>query len=173
MSSIRLGVALLAVSFSLGCVTPQPRLARNFTPTATSAYVGALCKKNTMARYGFALVDESNKEYVVPIDDEVGLVQIPPGKYRVAYWTTFAFTGERITKSHIPANHPLGRPFDVGPGEVMFLGRWTADRDIGFGTSTFWLEPAKMTEAEAATAVRTAYPAFAEALVKCLWCKPR
>ncbi len=172
MRSIHLSVALTLSIASAACVSVKPSLPKDSSPVADSGYVGALCKKETIAGFGFGLIDEQNKDHVIPLENDVGLVALPPGKYHVGYWTTFALTGERLTKEDVPANHPVARPFELRAGQVMVLGRWTADRKMGFGSNTFTLNPIKMSPADAASAVRAVYRGFADAPVACLTCAP-
>ncbi|MEO7731217.1 MAG: hypothetical protein ABIY55_09615 [Kofleriaceae bacterium] len=93
---------------------------------------------------------------------------MPPGTYRVAYWATFVFTGERLTKQEIPAGDALGQPFDVEAGNVMLLGEWTT-AEVGF---VFRLRSVRISQAEAAAALRRNYRGFANAPVACLICAP-
>jgi len=168
MRVLRLSFAVAVLMTSVGCVSLQPRLPKDTTPSASSAYVGVLGKKDTIANFGFGLVDDAKHEFIIPLENDLRLVQLPPGRYRVASWLTFAFTGEKITTKALPADVPLARPFEVGGGAVVIIGTFNVDRSM----HTFWMDPVPMSAGEATTAVRTAYQGFAEAPVTCLTCAP-
>lgn len=168
---------LLVVSLLAGCtiVSVQPRVPVNAPPSDVNGYVGGLFDKDTVAGFGFGLQDQQTaKEYVLELEDNVvGLMAVPPGRYRVAYWVTWAaLTGERLTQQAIPRNHLFGHDFEVKPGQVTFLGHWSADRLQHFRSSTYTLVPVAITEAEARDALHTAYPGFASEPVECVFCIP-
>jgi hypothetical protein len=170
-----LGVVLVSLSGAVGCatVTVQPKVPKSAPLAPAAGYVGGLFTKDTVAGFGFGLRDDrSQREYVLAVDEkDVGLIAVPPGTYRVAYWVTWAaLTSERLTRKEIPAEIPLGRSFQVGPGQVMLLGKWAADREMGFGRNTFTIVPKRISRAEAVVAFRSSYPGFAEAPTSCLLC---
>jgi hypothetical protein len=110
---------------------------------------------------------------VLEVEDKtVGLIAVPPGRYRVASWITWALTRERLTKKKIPESDPFGQSFDVEAGQVTLLGSWSADRQIGFGGNTFTIVSNRLTEAEAVKAFQVAYPRFAGEPISCLLCVP-
>jgi hypothetical protein len=149
-------------------------VAKYSPPAPASGYVGGLFTKDTVVGFGFGLRDEQTKrEHVLAVEDnDVGLIPVPPGVYRVAYWMTWSLTREKLTKKEIPTNVSFGRTFEVGAGRVMLLGKWSADREIGFARNTFLIVPQRISEREAVEAFRAAYPAFAGVPVGCLLCLP-
>jgi hypothetical protein len=166
---------ILVVTLLVGCtiVSVQPKVPRDAQPSEINGYVGGLFDKDTIVGFGFGLQDEqTGKEYVLELEDNVvGLVAVPPGRYRVAYWVTWAaLTGDRLTQQAIPRSHPFGHDFEVRPGQVTFLGHWSADRQMHFRSNTFTLAPVAITEAEARDALHTAYPSFATERIQCVFC---
>jgi len=161
-------MTLGGVAVALGCVSTQPNLATTAVPTPDSGYVSVVSQSGPGTEFGLGLVDDHQDSYTISLHQGVGLVALPPGTYRVAYWATFAFTGERLTKQAIPAGDALGQPFDVEAGNVMLLGDWTTEQ-VGF---VFRLRSVRISQAEAAAALRRNYPGFANAPVACVICAP-
>jgi hypothetical protein len=174
MKTRRLAPLLLALPLAAGCVfvSPRPRISSGAPPSDSSGYVGGLFSKDTFVGFGFVVRNEKTLEdHVLALEDkQIGLIALPPGRYRVASWVTWALTGEQLTKRDAPA--ALGRSFDVAAGQVVLLGRWSADRQMGFGINTYSIAAGEITEAEAVKAFRGAYPRFSEAPVRCLLCAP-
>lgn len=174
MRLIRGGLALVALAASAGCVTLTPRVPSNTSVNATSGYIGGIFSRETYVNFGFGLRNEQTQsEFVIEIEkNDVGLIAVPPGRYRVANWQTWALTGGRLTKKEFPASAFIARPFDVAGGEVVLLGSWSADRDWSVGGNTFTIVPRRITEREATAAFRAAYAGFADAAVRCVHCAP-
>jgi TPR repeat protein len=168
MGRIDLAAMVCAALAATGCVTVEQRVPKTAVPDLASGYVGGIFSKDTVAGFGFGLHEvNTGREYVLGVEEkDVGLIAVPPGKYRVAYWVSFALTHEQLTKQEIPASHPLGRTFDVGPGQVVLLGRWSADRAM----STYMLSSTRIAEAEAVAALRASYPGFGAAPATCFVC---
>jgi TPR repeat protein len=177
MGRIGLAAVLSAVLLATGCVTAEKRVPKSAAPDPGSGYVGGIFSKDTVAGFGFGLRDlGTQREYVLAFDSkDVSLIAVPPGKYRVAYWITFAaLTHEKLTKKDFPANHPLGRTFEVGPGQVILVGKWSAERELWLGGNTYRIVPAPISESEALAAFRAEYPGFGPAPAACLLCaQPR
>ncbi|HEX7839210.1 MAG TPA: hypothetical protein VF469_17150 [Kofleriaceae bacterium] len=140
-------------------------------PSPTSGYVGGVFSKDTVVGFGFALRNEqTSAEYVLEVEDHgVGLIAVPPGRYHVASWVTWAaVTGEQLARKAIPSDAAFGRTFDVEAGSVTLLGSWSADRD----GRTYTIAAHPISEAEAGTEFRRAYPQFARTPVYCTFCAP-
>jgi hypothetical protein len=174
MRSNRLATLLLVLPLAVACtfVKPQVRVPSDTTPSTSAGYVGGLFAKDTMVGFGFVVRDEkSQDEYVLELKDkELGVIAVPAGRYRVSAWVTWALTTERLTRKEIPANVPLGRAFDLRPGQVMLLGSWSADRHMGFASNTYTIAAKPLSEAEAVKAFKAAYPGLADSKVACLAC---
>lgn len=174
MSGVRVLLGVVMAGMVTGCVTVERRVPLDAPPAPATSYVGGLFHKETFVGFGFGLRDlKTGQEYVIPMEkDAVGLVAVPPGRYRVAYWITFSLTKEKLTRKDVPETVPLGRAFDVAPGAVMLLGKWSADREFGIAKSTFTIEQVRVRKQEAVAALLASYPAFKGAPVACVLCAP-
>jgi hypothetical protein len=170
----RLECRFIVLLSLIGCVSVQPRVPAAARPSPSSGYVGGLFAKDTIVGFGFRLQNEQTAAaYVLEIEEKaVSMIAIPPGRYRVASWLTWALTGERLTEKPIPATEGFGEPFDLEPGRVVFLGSWSADRAMGFGSNTFMIDAHPISESEAMEALRASYPQFADIPIRCLLCAP-
>jgi hypothetical protein len=168
------GAVVLASLVAAGCVSVSPKVAKDARMEPGVAYVGGLFSKDTITGFGFALRDvATDREYLLPFEDkDFGLIAVAPGTYRVAYWTTWALTGERLTKKDVPASSPLGRTFKVSPGQVMLLGQLSADRELHVGSNTFSLASKRISGAALREQFKSRYAGFAGASVGCLSCDP-
>lgn len=165
---------LLVVSLLAGCVAVQPRISPRARPSAASGYVGGLFAKDTIVGFGFSLRNDTTRiEYVLEVEDHaVGLIAVPPGRYRVVSWVTWAaLTGEQLTRKAIPADSRFSQPFDLEAGQVMLLGSWFADRASPL-SNTYTIASHPIGEAEAVAAFQAAYPGFSDLPVRCLICRP-
>jgi hypothetical protein len=166
---------LFVLALCVGCVQVEPKFPRSASPSPTSGYVGGLFSKDTIVGFGFRLQDEQTKQtYVIEVEDKaVAVIAVPPGTYHVESWLTWAaLTGEKLTEQVIPSGTRFGRSFDVQAGQVVLLGSWFADRHMGFGSNTFTINSAPITETEAIGALYAAYPRFVDVPVHCLHCTP-
>jgi hypothetical protein len=170
-------MALLALSLVASCVIAsaplQPSLPKSHQPLETSGYVGVISSKDTMVKFGLVLREQqTQREYVVPLPKKgVGLIRVPPGKYRVARWATYAaLTEEILTEEGVPEGHPLGDIFDLQAGQVVILGRWSGERSYRVFWNNYQLSPSFVTEADAVGLLGADYPGFATAGAVCTVC---
>ncbi len=174
MTVKRAALVLAILPLLAGCtfIRPKPRTPDGAPPSKTMGYVGGKFDKDTFVGFGFVVADEASKEeHVIEVEKQsVGLIAVPPGRYRVVAWVTWALTGEQLTRKAIPSTSAMGQVFETVPGQVTFLGSWSADREMGVGSNTYTIQAKKLTEAEAAQALAKAYPRFAEAPVRCPMC---
>src|SRR5213078_4438128 len=103
---MRASLLILALA---GCVSVQPRIPGDALPSPANSYVGALFAKDSAKGFGLALLNVyTGEEYVLEVDNKgVGLVAVPPGRYRVASWLTWSVTHAMGIKKPIPDSHPL------------------------------------------------------------------
>lgn len=169
-SEFALAAAAFVLVLGAGCVVVEPPISHAAAPSPASGYVGGVFSKDTLAGFGFALRNEqTSAEYVLQVEDHgVGLIAVPPGRYHVASWVTWAVTGERLTQKAIPGDVAFGRAFDVEAGSVTLLGSWSADRS----GRTYMITAHPISEAEAGIEFRRAYPQFTRIPVYCTFCAP-
>jgi hypothetical protein len=173
MSMSAFTMTALALAAATGCVSGIPQVARSDTPSLESGYIGALSTKDTVVGFGFGVCDAMGHDHVFSLGDGVRLIEVPQGLYHVCYWVTWAaLGGQTLTKQAISVSDAVGVPFDVKPGQVMLLGQWFADREMGFGSNTFTLKSSRISKADAAAVFLEAYHGFAGAPVNCLVCTP-
>jgi len=161
---------ILVLATSVGCISTQPSLARSAVPAPATGYVGAIVTKDTVAGFGLGLRDLADHDYVLPLENGVVLIALPPGTYRVAYWVTFAaLTHERLTQQDIPPAESFATPFVLAPGHVMLLGDLFSDR-LGMFSRTYTIQTMPISAGDAALKFRTEYRGFAAAPIDCLAC---
>jgi hypothetical protein len=152
----------------------QPLVIKEAKPATTSGYVGVVVHKDTVVRFGFGILEQSTqKEYILPLNEGVSLVELPPGRYRVAFWETATTLGsERLTRKVVPETEPLGGQFELKAGTVQMLGKWTTDREFHFGSNTFKIDQQELDVRSATASLIDAYPNFAGSPTVCRLCRP-
>lgn len=181
-------VSPLVVVLLGGCVALQPPLLETAQPSAASAYVAGLFTREDPIRHrtgeGFALVlrdVESARDYAIPFDAreradgdrsfQAVLVEVPPGKYVVAAWTTYhPPTRAEWARMDIPAEHPLARSFEVGAGRVTILGAFAGESYRRGNTFHRSIESRSIDDEAAKRALALWYPEFASAPAACVAC---
>jgi hypothetical protein len=106
---------------------------------------------------------------------QVGMIALPPGEYRIVRWWVEEL-GPRVIPRSIAHGKPLGKPFTIRAGEVVFLGSLAAGQTHKFSsggvvTTTWWIDPQPLTEDEAWTLFTDAYPGFVSAAFECRLCE--
>ncbi len=133
--------AVLCVLLLSGCggLPIQPIMDSKAFPTKDSAYVAGMFSRSWDDKklgFGLGLVEvESDDEYVMPFDvttdlpnsvkDRFVMIELPPGKYRIASWVTYS-GGSALTQTNISPDSVTGMPFTLAPGEVAFIGSHVA-----------------------------------------------
>lgn len=180
----RIHLALTTVVLStLACMSARPKIAVDAAPDPNVGYVGAIFAKDTVQHFGLTLQDEAGQhEYTLALDNGIGLVDLPPGRYHVTRWiTAIPISGDIETEQAIPKDNALGRAFDLAGGQVVLLGKWRGAEEVlsrlqwtgnAFRTaaSRYSIVPEAITLQEATAAVREVYPRFGEAPVSCWLC---
>ncbi len=174
--------ALLALS---GCANVQPVLPATAAADAASGYVAGLFTR--MKARGFAfVVKEVNegREYTMPLGEDSSLptevkdqtvaIKLPPGRYAVAQWITYATLTKEVM-SRKPVSSPvLSKPFDVRAGSVVHLGSFDVSQTVqqGYPTTTTYLQivPRRFTQAEVQKAFAEVYPNLAAQPFRCVLC---
>jgi hypothetical protein len=179
----RYGLAVCSASFLAGCVTLQPPVLNTAKPIATSGYVAGIFSRSAGPGWGYALglvenrggnaytmaFDEASR--TVPARQTTSMIELPPGEYRVAYWTTYGWLfKQQASRKDLPAEHVLARPFTVKQGQVVVIGHLLASTEELSGRINWSIVPQKARESEVVASFRRAFPGFEQAPVECLLC---
>jgi hypothetical protein len=167
-------IALIAL-LVVGCASPQPIVSPKAQIDTSTGYVAGMFSGHADG-IGLGLVNRAtNKEYLMPFfkpsllysgaEEVVSMIRVPPGFYRVAYWTTYSSVGNEVfTKTDF---QDRGDKFDliVGKGRVAFIGRYSAHvatsmptGQYGYKTTEFELKPQTLRESDLIEAFKKGYP---------------
>lgn len=181
-------LGMLALSGCAGNhVTIQPILTSAQTPAMGSAYVAGMFSRKwdpSLTSFGLGILNiQSGEEYVLPfgrentlptnVSDELDLIRIPPGEYRVAYWISYSIKEQsRLSKTDFLPDSPTGKTFTLTSGGVVFLGSYipeAAGKDAE-GRMLWTMRHWKLTLRSAQTALNRSYPQFAAQPMTCPSC---
>lgn len=159
-------------------------------PDPAKGYVAAQVTREEWST-GYAVVlrnQQNDQKIMVPLGrshkgvmeatkDQVQLMAVPPGRYAVEQWYTYAgLTGEYNEKRANKVTWPvLTEPFDVAAGQVVFLAKWdlkTTRTPSGYNQIliNYLMRPQPITSGESKTLVADSHPAWAGAPFECLGC---
>jgi hypothetical protein len=165
---------VIALSVTAGCVTVQTPVLKTAPVSSRSAYLaGIFSKTPSLIHFGFGIRNVwTGQEVVIAFEDnDVSMIELAPGLYRVRYWETWGWTHEVFARDELPKDRSIGRPFEIKAGEVVLLGKLAAEDVIGFGRLTFTIVTRPMRGEDAIAVVTAAYPGFAKAPIHCLMCQ--
>jgi hypothetical protein len=161
-------------------VTPTARIEQ--TPDSNAGYVaGLFTVSEKVGGVALGLVNlDTDAEYLLPIGeidyiqdaqkDALRMIAVPPGKYRLAFWTTYNSLNQQTTRTEV-AN---ATRFTVAPGGINFLGRYQATSNSTASTrwvSTRWeLAQSPITLNEARKSLSAAHPAYLKLNMVCPRC---
>lgn len=178
---LRLPALALTALLASGCAVIQPVLPAAAAPDATAAYVAGAFTRVSSGGFAFiARNADTGEEYALPlgadtpfptdVDNQVVAIKVPPGRYAITQWITYAtLTKERITKSNV-TNAVLSEPFTVAPGSVAYLGNYSVTTTRSGLSSYFRISPKTVTSADAHAAFVKAYPGFQSQSFTCKLC---
>jgi hypothetical protein len=119
----------------------QPIMDSKQFPVLDSGYIAGMFSRDwdpEKLGFGLGIVNiETAEEYVMPfgvetglpskVIDKFGMIQLPPGEYRIAYWLAYSTRKkEEIFQTSISPDSIDGLPFSLMPGEVVFIGSYVA-----------------------------------------------
>ena len=104
-------------------------------------------------------------------DNDVSMIELNPGLYRVRYWETWGWTHEVLTREEFSKDGSVGRPFEIYSCVVVLLGKLAAEDVMGFAKLTVTIVSRPIRREDAIAVVTTAYPGFAKAPIDCLMCQ--
>jgi len=187
---IAAGLCILVLS---GCATNnhgffQPIMDSNETPASSSGYVAGMFSRDwnpSKLGFGLGIVDTATaEEYVMPfgvetgmpgsVADAFGMIQLPPGEYRIAYWIIYSGNDEALlSQTSISPDSKTGLPFTLEPGEVIFIGSHVARYDgnnSADGGKTWSVYHQQLIFPSVQKALSRSYPAFATEPLSCPGC---
>lgn len=192
MNKLLCTAAVLSILMLSGCannhltLTFAPIMAPGQAPAMSSSYVaGMFSREWESGKTSFALgvVNTATaEEYVMPfgtertlpndVVDEIAMIQLPPGEYRIAYWLDYSIGElEEITRTNIPADSMSGVPFTLAPGEVVFIGSYVARKERSNGSDgRTRVHHQRLTLQSARKSLSNSYPAFATQAMSCPSC---
>lgn len=109
-----------------------------------------------------------------PIVNQISTIEVPPGRYVVASWITFAtLTKDKLVEKAID-NPVLKIPFVVKPKSTTFIGDFSISYNnnvtVGEVTMSWRIHPLRINTESAHRAFVTAYPAFRDSAFSCRLC---
>lgn len=190
MNKLLCTAAVLSTLMLSGCanngrLTFQPIMDSGQSPAASSSYVAGMFSRkweSGKTSFGLGIVNTATAaEYVMPfgrertlpndVVDEIAMIQLPPGEYRIAYWFNYSTKElEQITRTNIPADSMSGLPFTLAPGEVVFIGSYVAAKERSSGSDQTRVRLQRLTLPSARKSLSNSYPAFATQAMSCPSC---
>ena len=165
---------LLLVALSAKPASVPSRLCpKAAVPKSSHGYVAGIFSGKGNG-FGFGIVDvNTKKEYFMPFfgihafltdqGEQVHAIEVPAGRYRVAYWATYdPVLNEKTCKTDLPDKGPESY-FDVKPGRVLALGKFNVSQELrNYRSIEFRVSPQTVTKQEFVVAFFAAYPSFAD-----------
>ncbi len=180
-----LSILMLSGCANNGRLTVRPIMEATHSPAMNSSYVAGMFSREWGAgktSFGLGIVNTATaEEYVMPfgrertlpndVVDEIAMIQLPPGEYRIAYWLNYSTSElEQIARTDIPADSMSGLPFTLAPGEVVFVGSYVARKERSDGSDQTRVRHQRLTLQSARKSLSNSYPAFATQAMSCPTC---
>jgi hypothetical protein len=183
-----ISILMLSGCANNGRLTIQPIMEPRQSPAMSSSYVAGMFSQeweSGKTSLGLGIVNTATaEEFVIPfgtkrvllsdVVDEIAMIQLPPGEYRIAYWLNYSTTEkEQITRTDISADSMSGLPFKLAPGEVVFLGSYVAKKERSAGSegvAQTRVRHQRLTLQSARKSLSNSYPAFAAQAMSCPSC---
>jgi hypothetical protein len=165
----------------------QPIMSSKQAPAMSTGYVAGMFSRNwdpSKTGFGLGIVNTATaEEYVMPfgketilptdVVDEVAMIQLPPGEYRIAYLITYSSKEmEQLTRTEVAADSAGGLPFTLTAGDVIFVGGHVTRRERNGinGNKPWMVHHQRLTLQAVQKAFLRSYPAFATQPVSCPSC---
>jgi hypothetical protein len=178
---------IYAFSFAMlsGCASVQPVLAPTAAVEPGAGYVAGLFSRMKVRGYAFVIRSiDGNAEYNMPlgedsswpsaVNDQSVVIKLPPGRYTVSQWITYATLTKEIMSRKAISNSLLTQPFSVSAGSVTHLGSYDISEYVQSGypaaTTYMRIQPRRATQSQVQEAFAATYPNLAKAPVRCLLC---
>ncbi len=183
-------IALLALvcvwALSLGgCAVVQPVVAPTAAADPASGYVAGQFTRQKGSNFAFVIkAEEGGKEFLMPLGEDTSMptaitaqtvaIKLPPGKYKLVQWLSYATLTKEINTRRPITNPLLSQPFEIRAGQVLHLGAFSLSQTFvgGYPYSTTYLriEPVRRTEAEVKADFASTYPPLAQQPLSCVLC---
>ncbi|MDO8990437.1 MAG: hypothetical protein Q7U91_12485 [Sideroxyarcus sp.] len=192
MKKLLCSAAALCVLLLSGCASNQmffqPIMDSSQSPASDSGYVAGMFSRDwNPARSGFGLgiVNTATaEEYVMPfgvetgmphsVTDAFGMIQLPPGEYRVASWLMYSpKDAEILSQTDISPDSRAGLPFTLAPGEAVFIGSHVAKYGLSTdsdGNKTWSVSLQQLALPTVQKALAKKYPEFVTQPLSCPSC---
>jgi hypothetical protein len=187
--SLCIASALFVLLLS-GCASLpiQPIIDSSQSPEPDSSYVAGMFSRDWSPNklgIGLGIVNiETDEEYVMPFGvetgmrdsmvDAFGMIQLPPGEYRIAYWLIYSGKDEEIlSQTSILPDSIVGLPFTLAPGEAVFIGSHVArygSNNSSDGNNTWSVSLQQLTLPTVQKALSKNYSEFKTLPVSCPSC---
>ena len=168
-----------------GCASITPVVTREEATDPKSGYVAGLFTR--MKTRGFAFVIKEvngSREFVMSLGEDSSVptevknqtvaIRLPPGKYVVSQWITYATITKEVMSRSPVTNPVLSRSFEVDAGNVIHLGSYDVSATMVTGSpramTYLRIRPRSFTQSEAKKALAEAYPNLASQPFRCLLC---
>lgn len=176
-SSLRmLGLVLLT-----GCASIQPVLNPTEAADPKCGYVAGLFTRMKMEGFAFVIKSlDREEEYTMPLGEDSALptavanqtvaIKLPPGRYAVQKWITYATLTKEIMKQKPITNPILSQPFTVTAGEVVHLGSYDVYKFSEGGYLHWRIQPRAVTKVDVMKGFASTYANLAPLPLRCVVC---
>lgn len=166
----------------------QPIIDSKQSPAPDVGYVAGMFSRDwnpAKLGVGLGIVNTATaEEYVMPcgvdtvlpkkVTDELGMIQLPPGEYRIAYWLTYSTKNhEELTRTGIPPDSTASVAFTLASGEVVFMGSYVVNsgqKGGSDGGNQWSVRHQRLTLQSAQKALSNSYPSFSTQPMTCPTC---
>ena len=184
MPLIRLALPLFFALLT-GCVSLQPTLQATAKPEKSNAYIAGSFTRVSSGGFAFVLTNtDSGLDYAMPfgedttwpkdVADQLIMIQVPPGKYRITHWLTYGTLTKERSRLQPVTNKFVAAPFTLEQGSIIFLGSFSASTETSVSypyTHTSWsIKPNPIKARDAHSALANTYPLFGDVPFSCTVC---
>lgn len=180
---LRIFATALALSLTLlaGCATIEPAVQAAAGPEPGMAYVAGQFTRSNSGGFAFVIKDvDLGKEYAMSlgedstwpsdVNEQVIAIKLPPGRYALTQWFTYATLTKERSRSHPITNPELSKSFRLNSGSVMFLGGFKVDTAVQGGQIYWSIKPRVLREERAQQAFDATYPGLGKLAFECRLC---
>ena len=176
---------LLTLSLLAGCASIAPVLSQKEAADTGSGYLSGLFTRMKSRGFAFVVKDtNTGREFSMPLGedsvlptetrDQTVAIKLPPGRYEVTQWITYA-TMTREIMSRKPVTNPiLSQPFEITAGGVVHLGSYDISQSVYSSypgiTTSLRIQPRPFSQADVKKAFSETYPNLNSLQFRCILC---